>query len=226
MVASLIQREIAALLLLVIWVLALRSLVRRLGGLLGEEDGRTIGLLAWDGLGRIILFGLPIAFALDGLVVRLGLLYSPALSFFNPFDTYLQILGVVLSISGLSLITTADRVIARQVYGREKDERRLIRSGVYAYIRHPYYLGAVLVPLGLLLVSLNFLFVLLPMPFLFFTDGEVEAWTGKRSLTFIARAIGYEEEDLLRKFGEDYERYSEDTARFVPKIRRKKREAG
>ncbi|MBI4415457.1 MAG: isoprenylcysteine carboxylmethyltransferase family protein, partial [Euryarchaeota archaeon] len=149
-----------------------------------------------------------------------GLLYAPFLTFFNPIDTTMQVAGVVLASVGLGIAAVAGRTLAKHVYARAKDERRLITTGIYAYVRHPLYLAFVLFPLGLVLLTLNYLTLLLALSFWFFTDGDLEACGRRGKLTFLPTAIECEEEGLRRRYGEEYERYASRTGTLVPRLGR------
>ncbi|MFQ5910313.1 MAG: methyltransferase family protein [Thermoplasmata archaeon] len=153
----------------------------------------------------VILFGLPATFIVDGSVFRIGLLYSPYLSFFNPLDSHVQLAGMALSAIGLVISVPVTRTLAEQVFGKAKEERRLITTGIYAYVRHPSYLSLILISMGMLLVTLNYLaLLLLPPPLLGFPPPGIEG----------------EEQELLRRYGKDYEDYMKKTGRLLPKIRR------
>jgi len=69
----------------------------------------------------------------------------------------------------------------------------LVDSGIYAIVRHPQYLGFILIILGLVLVSQHWLSV---------ASGVI----GSVMFRFDVRK---EEEASIEKFGEDYRRYME-----------------
>ena len=119
---------------------------------------------AWGFISPILLIGIPALLIVDGLFFRIGLLYSPFLSFFNPFDTYLQVAGVVLASAGLVIMVVAGRTLIREVYAKASSERRIITTGLYAYIRHPLYLTFFLIPIGWFLLALNVLGILFLLP--------------------------------------------------------------
>lgn len=182
---------------------------------------RDIVITAWEAVGRIIFIGLPALFIVDGLILRMGLFYSARLSFFNPFDGYIQIAGLVLALVGLVIMVVAGRPIMEHVYAKATEERKMMTTGIYAYIRHPLYLSLILIPVGLLLLTLNYVALLL-LPALWISGSSEEEWgdlaKGKR-FAFLTTAIEYEEQELLRRFGKDYEEYMKRTGRLLPKIR-------
>lgn len=156
----------------------------------------------------IVFLGLPALFVVDGLVVRIGLLYNPRLSVFFPLDTYVQIVGVGLATLGLAILTVTARVLAEHVFSKAADEREMLTTGIYAYVRHPYYLGFVLFTTGLVCLTLNYLAMVLLVPALFETDGR-----------FITRVVADEERELVERFGRVAEEYRARTGRFLPKLR-------
>ena len=81
--------------------------------------------------------------------------------------------------------------------------RELATSGPYARIRHPQYLGFIMIMTGFLL-QWPTLVTLAMFPILVFMYGR------------LARR---EERDALAQFGAEYRRYAEGTPRFVPRLR-------
>ena len=84
-----------------------------------------------------------------------------------------------------------------------QDNHRLVRTGLYKYIRHPSYSGSLLSFAGFCLSLNNWLSLLIIMiPVI---------------ATFINR-INIEEKLLLGQFGSEYEEYKRKTKRLVPLI--------
>ena len=84
-----------------------------------------------------------------------------------------------------------------------KHDHRLIRSGLYKYVRHPAYAGTLLAHLGLGLSFSNW-----------FT-------LGFSSIPFIAAALyrmHVEERALQEAFGADYHDYARTAKRLIPKL--------
>lgn len=186
----------------------------------GKRRLRTPGSVAWGLASRVISVGLPALFVIDGLVFRVGVLYAPQFTFFNPFDTPIQIAGFVLAAVGLGIVAIAGRTLAEQVFAKAREERRMITTGIYAHVRHPLYLSFVLIPLGVVLLTLNYFALLLPLAFWFFTDADLEACGRRGKLTFLTTAIECEEEGLRRRFGDEYEQYAQRTGKLFPKTGR------
>lgn len=164
---------------------------------------------AWRAVAVGVLLVLPPLLIVDALVLPLGLLYAPSLTLPLPFASAWQVAGVVLALAGLGIMLSVGRVLARDVYGRAEEERFLITSGLHARVRHPFYLHFVLVPVGLLLLTLNVL--------LFFVVLFYNTLDGPRSPLAIMKE---EEATLLERYGEAYAAYMERTGRFLPRLRR------
>ncbi len=174
----------------------------------------------WHIVGPILMIGVPTLFIVDGLIFRIGLLYSPQLSFLNPVDTYVQIAGIVLASTGIVVMVVAGITVVLQVYAKASEERKIMTTGIYAYIRHPLYLSFFLIPIGMFLITLNYVGILLLPPFWFFTNSDLEVCGRKGKMTFLIKAIGCEEMALIQRFGKDYEEYMKGTGRLLPSIRR------
>ncbi len=164
----------------------------------------------------IIIF-LPLLFIIDGLVFRMGILYSPYLSFFNPIDIYLQIIGLIIIFLGFILYLIAGKTVLKEVYSIATEERKMMTTGLYAYIRHPYYLSFILIPIGFLLITLNYLSLFYLMAFTV-TANHKECRGGK--FIFITQEVRCEEEKLKKIYGEDYKEYMEKSGRLLPKFRK------
>jgi len=81
-----------------------------------------------------------------------------------------------------------------------------ITSGVYAWVRHPMYLGSLLILLIFFLATLSVLSLL--------------AWVGL--FIFFDRMATYEERDLIRILGEQYLNYQKQVPKWLIHIRRNK----
>ena len=88
------------------------------------------------------------------------------------------------------------------VFDKSPSDPRLIDWGVFDIVRHPMYLGVLLVLLGLFFWSLSLLSLCVWICFFLFYD----------------RMASYEEEDLLRIFGEGYEEYRRRVGKWIPVV--------
>lgn len=175
----------------------------------------------WRVASDIIIITLPILLVIDGIVLKIGIFYSPYLSFFNPYDSYLQIAGLIISLVGIIIMTIAERTVTEHVYAKAATERKILKTGLFAYIRHPLYLSFILVPLGILLMSLNYLCILLFAAFTVFTDSDLRECGREGKFTFITTSIGCEEKGLIKIYGKNYEEYMKKTGRLLPRFRKK-----
>ena len=112
-------------------------------------------------------------------------------------------IGVAINIIGGLLIVGGWRVIYREYWSKDEDEGRLVTDGIYSYMRHPQYTGFLLMTFGLL-VHWATLPLLIMWPLL---------------VRQYIRLAKREEEEMIEKFGKEYEDYMERTPRFIPKLR-------
>jgi protein-S-isoprenylcysteine O-methyltransferase Ste14 len=85
-------------------------------------------------------------------------------------------------------------------------EPKLVTTGVYSWLRHPMYLGSLLVLLGFFFATLSILSLLV--------------WIGL--FIFFDRMATYEEQDLIRILDEQYINYQKQVPNWLPRIRRKR----
>jgi len=88
---------------------------------------------------------------------------------------------------------------AFQERGGAPDKKRwlqttvVVDSGIYAIVRHPIYLGGILIVLALILISQHWLSVIFGIPIMVFSYASMRS----------------EEQYNIEKFGDDYKRYME-----------------
>ncbi|MFC1968740.1 methyltransferase family protein, partial [Chloroflexota bacterium] len=105
----------------------------------------------------------------------------------------LFLLSGYLALTGLSV-----------VFGEERQKPGVIWKSVFSFVRHPIYLGEILLYLGLLILSIS---------------RAAAVWfTAIGFLHYISR---YEEKLLLACFGKDYEQYIREVPMWVPRLRRR-----
>jgi protein-S-isoprenylcysteine O-methyltransferase Ste14 len=115
----------------------------------------------------------------------------------NPHFGPFHIASSLFIVAGFWLLASAWNVL----YAAQRDGR-LATTGAYARIRHPQYLGFVLIMFGFLLQWPTIL-TLAMFPVLVVMYG------------YLARR---EEADMVAQFGRDYEQYSARTPRFIPRF--------
>lgn len=117
---------------------------------------------------------------------------------------WLRWAGFLLYAGGSVILVAALKALGKQYSGyiTIQDEHRLVQHGIYGVIRHPIYLRALMVSVGLPLVFRSWLVVaLIPLIVL-----------------FIAPRIRSEERLLAEEFGEEFEAYRRRTWRLLPYV--------
>ena len=85
----------------------------------------------------------------------------------------------------------------------EEKSLDLITDGIFAHVRHPMYLGIILIYLGWLISTLSLL-ALIP-------------WIAVIAL--YSKMADYEEKQLERKFGSRYAEYKKRVPKWIPKLK-------
>ena len=123
---------------------------------------------------------------------------------FSP-DYYISSLGLLLIIAGLiirwSAVLTLKKYFTVDV--AIMDDHKLIRSGLFKYIRHPAYLGVLIAVLGLGVTMVNWLSIIIILV--------------PHTIIILLR-IKEEEMALESRFGQDYENYRMNTKYLIPSI--------
>jgi protein-S-isoprenylcysteine O-methyltransferase Ste14 len=116
-------------------------------------------------------------------------------------------LGMIIAVSGIVLEFSTQIYLGRNYSTTLHigEEQTLITAGPYRYMRHPMYTALITVGIGLGLLSSSWYFLL---PFL-------------ATMVVVAFRIRKEEDAMIEKFGDRYIKYSQETGRFSPRIRRK-----
>jgi protein-S-isoprenylcysteine O-methyltransferase Ste14 len=111
---------------------------------------------------------------------------------------------------GLAVLVAAGYLAKRGmaiVFGEDHETPCVIRNGVFRVVRHPVYLGEMLLYAGFLLMS-------------FSLSAAVIAVVAALFLHYISR---YEEQLLLARFGDDYAQYMKDVPMWIPRLLRGER---
>ncbi len=131
-------------------------------------------------------------------------------SFFLNYSTFPnQYVGVSVRMPiGVTFLVLAAYLAARGlriVFGEERQQSTVIRKGVFGVIRHPIYLGEILLYLGLLVLNMSL--------------AALGVWVA--AIVFLHYISRYEENLLLRRFGKEYERYMREVPMWLPGMRRR-----
>ncbi len=146
--------------------------------------------------GQLILFGMfLIIWILDSFVLRRSTFLASSI----PLAMRLMFLATALAVAFFLFKSGHVAVIG------EQRPTRIISAGAFGYVRHPLYLGSILVYLGLTVSTASlFCLALLVMIVLFYN--------------YIA---DYEEKLMEAKFGQDYIDYQKNTGRWLPRLGKK-----
>ena len=149
----------------------------------------------WGDTGQLIFF-----------VIFLGVWITD--SFFFHYSTFLQefvpnyirlVLGGPVLLAGWFLARRG----AKEVFGTPRDKPGVINTGVFRLVRHPIYTGALLLYLGLILITLSL--------------ASAALWP--IILLFYYLICRYEEGLLFEEFGNDYLEYKKKTGMLFPKLK-------
>ena len=117
-------------------------------------------------------------------------------------DLVLLWFGVTMVLSGVITRFVAIATLKKNFSSRLRirDDHALIKTSIYRWIRHPAYLGLILVFLGIPVIEssvLGFLVMLLIVPLLI-------------------HRISLEESMLIERFGAEYEEYRKNSKKLIP----------
>lgn len=149
-------------------------------------------------IGQIILL---IVFIIGLLADKFVLHFSlPLVQFLPSYLRVLIVLPFFVFSSYLALFGL------KTIFGEQREELVVIKSGVFSIVRHPIYLASMLVYLGFIIISLSIIaFCIWIIIVLFYY--------------YISR---YEERILVDKLGTQYEDYIRQVPMFIPWFRKKK----
>ena len=119
-------------------------------------------------------------------------------------DLTLFAVGVMMIIAGFAIRLVAMATLKRNFSGalRIRENHTLVKNGIYKRVRHPAYLGAIMLLPGIPVMMsslLGFLVMLLLIPYLL-------------------HRIKLEESMMIDKFGKEYEEYMKSSKRLIPFI--------
>ncbi len=149
-------------------------------------------------MGTLALFAESLVYVYLDLIssnsMVLGSLFTPSVT--------LQLIGT--NTYALGALLHAWSVVVRGMYAVSwtmSSDHRLIRDPPYSIVRHPSYLGYMLMIVGMTLIWGNAV--------------TLGSWIAIPGYYFVSL---YEESMLLEQFGEEYRRYMNDVGAFIPRI--------
>jgi protein-S-isoprenylcysteine O-methyltransferase Ste14 len=121
------------------------------------------------------------------------------------FEHLFRIIGLILIVSGIIFRWTAILTLKKYftVDVAVTKEQKIVKSGMYQYIRHPSYSGSLLSFLGLGIFYcswISLIAVIIPI------------------FTAFSYRISVEEKALAENFGEEYVKYADETKKLIPGI--------
>lgn len=117
-----------------------------------------------------------------------------------------QVLGMVIAALGISMILWVGATFVRRGKGTPipiEPPKRLVINGLYRYVRNPMYVGAVLIVIAEGIYFGSWLLLLYA--------------AGLWAMLHLAMVI-FEEPQLKRRFGKEYEQYMAVVPRWLPRL--------
>ncbi len=141
--------------------------------------------------------------ALSIFLYHNSLLYQYNIPISEDFSHPISFFGAGLMFGGLYLLSLA-RIALNGFWGPDiynyGSGDKLVTDGIYGKIRHPVYLGQILMTIGTFLLANNWLIAIMPSLLI---------------VTNIIRAKR-EDNDLLERFGEEFKNYKETKPFMIP----------
>ena len=146
----------------------------------------------------------------QGILLVIFLTVWIADSFFVHYSTFLSnYVSLWIRIPVAAIIFIVAGILARKgmniVFGEIREKPAVIRKGVFNLVRHPIYLGAILLCLGLIVLTLSLATTVVWIIIILFYH-------------FISR---HEEKLLVEILGKDYEDYMREVPMWIPRLTRK-----
>ncbi|WP_315121145.1 isoprenylcysteine carboxylmethyltransferase family protein [uncultured Clostridium sp.] len=123
-------------------------------------------------------------------------------TFFNQIGYAGMYLNIVCVVISAFLIINGWYNIYHKYWSKKSGKGKVVKTGVYKYIRHPQYTGFILLTVGMILEWAT-LPMLIMWPFI---------------IWMYYRLAKKEEKDMIEEFGEEYIMYMKKTKMFIPFI--------
>ncbi len=144
-----------------------------------------------------------IAVILFVLIILGGGFIQP--EYFMPHGKSSQGVGLIIATFGFFLVKMAFREVsfASFIGWKEEKENRLVKTGIYARIRHPLYTATILFLIG----------------FVIFSPSYTNLTHAICLFVYLMIGIGYEEKRMMKTFDGEYKNYKEEVPKLLPKLK-------
>lgn len=171
--------------------------INKRGGFMHERHGDRkdlIGEHTFGDIGQIILLVLfLVIWSLDSFVFKYSTRFLKIIPLYVNIPIAIICLGVAFIIAKISL---------KIVFGERREPPEVITKSVFGWVRHPVYLSALLLYIGLILSTLSVIsFLFWFIIFIFYN--------------YIA---SHEEKMLIEFFGSEYKNYIKKVPKWIPKM--------
>lgn len=150
----------------------------------------------------IEMHGIPFSmYLIAGIIGRnlpVGVLWGH--TFFETIGYTGMYISIIMTLIGLVLIIIGWKDVYHGYWKKTPGKGKVIKTGVYRYIRHPQYTGVLLISLGIIL-NWATLTSLLTFPIVVY---------------MYIRLARKEEKNMIEEFGEEYIMYKNKTKKFIP----------
>ena len=128
------------------------------------------------------------------------------LKYTTMLDQYVPLaVKIPLAVIVLALAFYFSRAGLKIVFGEKPQEPGVMWNGAFGYVRHPVYLGELLLYLGFIVLSISL--------------AAAVVWIS--AIIFIHYISRFEEMLLLERFGVEYEKYMKEVRMWIPRIRKR-----
>ena len=158
-----------------------------------EENGLRSGVSEQRSAALLVVVPFFVVWGLDSFLFHV----TDFFVVFVPVAVRLVLAAVALGFALLFL-----QLSHGMIYGRVRDSPQVLNMGVYGRVRHPMYLGTLLIYVGFILATFSLL--------------SFAVWAG--ILLLYDRMATYEERDLIRLLGDDYRDYQKSVPKWLPRI--------
>jgi protein-S-isoprenylcysteine O-methyltransferase Ste14 len=122
-------------------------------------------------------------------------------------QSILQFLAILVAGLGLTMVIWVSTAFVRQGKGTpipSEPPTRLVITGLYRYVRNPMYLGAI---------------VIVCAEVVYFGSAALLLYAAALWASLHIALVVFEEPQLKRRFGPDYEQYFAEVPRWIPALR-------